>query len=214
VPPLATPAEAELAAAAAELEAGRPVAVPTDTVYGLAADPRQAGAGEALFALKGRPPGLALPVLVAGEDEALALTAAGPARRALAVLAARFWPGPLTIVVPQAAGLGFFLGGDGDSVGLRCPGHPLLLGLLARSGPLAVTSANRHGEPPCTTAAEVRAAFAGEQLRVLDGGRCDGAPSTVVSLLGTSGGAGAEEALVLLRPGPLGLEELRRALEG
>jgi len=193
-----------VAGAAAQIESGLPVAVPTDTVYGLAADPRRADAVERLFELKGRPDELALPVLVAGAGAALELAEPGPARDQLQLLAGRFWPGPLTLVVPLATGAGLVLGGDGRTVGLRCPGHPLLRQLLEVTGPLAVTSANRHGEPPCTSAAQVRNVFGASLAAVLDGGTCEGAPSSVVSLL-------AAEPTVLRR-GPVDLAELLEAL--
>jgi len=180
--------------------------VPTDTVYGLAAQPRLEPARRALFELKGRPEHLALPVLVPDLAGALELAAPGPAKDALAVLAGRFWPGPLTVVVPLARAAGLLVGGDGETVGLRCPGHALLLELLAATGPLAVTSANRHGEPPCTTTAQVRAVFAGALGAVLDGGPCEGTPSSVVSLLGPEP--------ELLRPGPVAVDEVVRALSG
>jgi L-threonylcarbamoyladenylate synthase len=199
-----------LLAATAAVRAGAVVAVPTDTVYGLAADPRQEAARRALFDLKGRPEHLALPVLVADLRAALELTAPGAAGRRLTALAARFWPGALTVVVPVAPAAGLLLGGDGSTVGLRCPAHALLRRLLEGTGPLAVTSANRHGEPACTTAGEVRAVFAAqlgiELAEVLDGGVCDGEPSSVVSVVGPEP--------VLLRRGPVGLAELRAALAG
>ena len=182
------------------LRAGGVVAVATDTVYGLAADPRSTGAVQALFALKGRPSGLALPVLVADLSAGADLVAPGRKAAALAALAERFWPGPLTVVVPARPDLGYALGGDGASIGLRCPDLEALRALLAKSGPLAVTSANRHGEAPCTTAAQVAEVFADEVGIILDGGVCDGPPSTVVSLLG------AEPAL--LRAGSIGLDAL------
>ncbi len=195
---------ADLEVAAAALAAGEVVAVPTDTVYGLAVMPRSETARRALFELKGRPEQLALPVLVPSAEAAMALAAAGPRRGDLERLAAAFWPGAVTVVVPLDPAAGLLLGGDGASVGLRCPGHRLLLALLERTGPLAVTSANRHGEPPCTTAAAVRVAFPGGLGAVLDGGRCDGTPSSVVSLTGP--------APVLLRAGPVGLDEVRAVL--
>jgi L-threonylcarbamoyladenylate synthase len=196
--------DAELAGAAQLLAAAKVVAVPTDTVYGLAVDPRLPAAVAALFELKGRPDHLPLPVLVADTAQALALARLGPAHRALGVLAERFWPGPLTVVVPLVAGASLALGGDGTSVGLRCPATDRLRRLLALTGPLAVTSANRHGQPPCTTAGQVRAVFGGELELVLDGGGCDGVPSSVVSLLG--------DEPELLRAGQIGLAEISGAL--
>lgn len=161
------------------LHAGAVIALPTDTVYGLAARLDRPAAVAALFALKGRPAGLALPVLVADVAQARSLTDAWP--EGADRLAARLWPGPLTLVVPAPAALGRLVGGDGTSVGVRCPDQALVRLLCAISGPLAVTSANRHGRPPATTADEVRAAFGepGELALVVDGGRCDGTPSTV-----------------------------------
>ena len=169
--------------AAAALRAGAVVAVPTDTVYGLAADPGRREATAAVFVLKGRPAGLALPVLVA--DVAQADAVAGPdglGPRGV-MLAAAFWPGALTVVVPRRPGLGWELGGDEETVGLRCPASAMTRRLCAMVGPLATTSANRHGRPPATTAAEVADTF-GPELLVVDGGRCDGAPSTVVDVTG------------------------------
>lgn len=167
--------------AVSALAAGQVVAIPTDTVYGLAVLPGVLGASSALFAAKGRPRHLELPVLVADEEQADQL--AGPsglpetARR----LARAFWPGPLTLVVMRRPGLDWDLGGDVTTVGVRCPDHALARELCHRVGPLATTSANRHGEPPLATASAVRGEF-GSAMVVVDGGRCDGMPSTVVDL--------------------------------
>ncbi len=184
--------------ASAILAAGGVVGVPTDTVYGLAARLDRPDAVAAVFELKGRPEGLALPVLVAGESQLDEVVVDWP--HAAHVLAQRFWPGPLTLVVHAPRGIGRLVGGDGTTVGVRHPRHPLMEALLDSSGPLAVTSANRHGQPPCTTAAELRRVFdaepgagdrgerpaspAGPRLAtVIDGGRCDGETSTVVDLV-------------------------------
>jgi L-threonylcarbamoyladenylate synthase len=167
--------------AAEALAAGGVVAVPTDTIYGLAARLDRPGALEAVFALKGRPLGLALPVLVGDEGQLPGLVARWPPDAAR--LAQVFWPGPLTIVVEARDEIGRRLGGDGRTVGLRQPAHEVVRGLCRMSGPLAVTSANRHGDQPCTTPEEVLATFgpgASNLAVVLDGGRCDGSPSTVV----------------------------------
>lgn len=173
--------------AARALEGGGVVAVPTDTVYGLAARLDRPRALQAIFTLKGRPPALALPVLVAGPEQLSLVVAAWPA--AAATLAGAFWPGALTLVVPARPEVGPLLGGDGATVGVRQPHRGDLAGLLSSTGPLAVTSANRHGSPPCSTAEQVRRDFPapgapqGDSLGVavvVDGGRCDGTPSTVV----------------------------------
>ncbi|MCU1488880.1 MAG: rimN [Acidimicrobiaceae bacterium] len=193
-----TPAELAIE----RLERGEVVALATDTVYGLAARAADPSACRRIFALKERPEGVALPVLVAHLDQALAL-ADETVRLRLAVLSARLWPGALTIVVPRRSGLGLELGGDPDTVGLRCPDDPVVRALATRVGPLATTSANRHGAPPCRSAEEVRAAF-GAALFIVDGGRRDGQPSTVVSLLG--------DEPTLLRDGPVSLGQIREAL--
>ena len=165
--------------AAAALAAGLVVAIPTDTVYGLAARIDRPEGMAAIFAAKDRPPGLALPVLVGRWHQARQVASSWP--RSASMLAARFWPGALTVVVPVDPALGAHLGGNGTSVGLRRPRQKFVQALCRRAGPLATTSANRHGAPPCTTAAEVCAAFGdGGVALVVDGGTCDGQPSTVV----------------------------------
>lgn len=173
--------EAALEAAVRALEAGEVVAVPTDTVYGLAVLPGVAGATRRLFEVKRRPRGVELPVLAADADQAFAL-AAEPVPAVARRLAARYWPGALTIVVARRPGLAWDLGTGGSTIGLRVPDHPVVVALCRRLGPLAVTSANRHGEPTPPTAAEVAAIFGGEVAVVVDGGRCEGAPSTVVAV--------------------------------
>jgi L-threonylcarbamoyladenylate synthase len=194
-----------LEAAAAALRAGLVVAVPTDTVYGLAADPVVPGATARLFAVKGRPDGLALPVLLA--DVAAAEHLAGPFAAAARRVADRYWPGPLTIVLSRSApARQLELGGDQQTIGLRCPAHELLRALLRRTGPLAVTSANPHGEPPLTTAAAVRAAFRTAVAAVLDGGTCAGTPSTVVRVAG--------DDVELLRAGAIDFTELAAVAAG
>ena len=191
----------ELVAAVAALRAGLVVGVPTDTVYGLAADPTRPGATDRLFSLKSRPATSELPVLVAGTGQAEWFAAiSGPAR----VLAERFWPGGLTIVVARREGIDWSLGGDGQTVGVRCPAHELTRALCALVGPLATTSANRHGETPLTEAGAVRNAFGAAVAGVLDGGRCDGEPSTVVDV---SGGTAR-----CLRQGSVSWEEVTDAL--
>lgn len=196
-------ASSALRHAATALADGAVVAVPTDTVYGLAVDPAQPEAVARLFELKGRPADVPLPVLVAGPEQvALVAGGLGPAAEALA---ARFWPGPLTLVVPRRPGFTVDLGGPPaarQTVGVRWPDHPVVVALCELLGPLAVTSANLHGAPPATTADEVASVFAGaDQPRViLDGGRCAGTPSTVVECRGP--------ASRCLREGALAWEDL------
>jgi L-threonylcarbamoyladenylate synthase len=183
------------------LAQGLPIGIPTDTVYGLAVDPFRTGATDRIFAVKRRPRDVSLPLLVTGVEQALSVSTAVPA---LALeLMARYWPGPLTIVIPAKPGLGADLGDDDLTVGVRAPAHPVALALCAAVGPLATTSANRHGEPPMTTAAEVDATFGDALPLVLDGGVCAGSPSTVVDCTG--------EELKLLRAGRIPWEDLRGA---
>ncbi len=179
--------EDSLATAAQALRNGAVVAVPTDTVYGLAADPHQPRAVELLFALKERPTAVALPVLVAGRDQLS--TVCGPLGKAAEHLAGRFWPGPLTLVVPRRRSFTADLGGPASArqtVGVRWPDHPVIQSLCRQLGPLAVTSANRHGAAPATEAGAVGAIFAGDDglALILDGGFCGGTPSTVVECRG------------------------------
>src|SRR4029077_1726034 len=118
------------------------------TVYGIAADPFRAGASDRLFGAKGRPRAVQLPVLVDGPGQADQLADAGDRGRALM---ARFWPGALTIVLPRRPGLDLDLGGEASTVGVRCPDHAVARRLCAMVGPLATTSANRHGgDTPAT----------------------------------------------------------------
>ena len=177
--------DVDTARAARALRAGEVVVVPTDTVYGLAADAFRPEATEALFTLKRRPEEVALPVLVASVEQALALAAddlPAIARR----LMRRWWPGPLTLVLPRRPGLGLDLGGSDDTtIGVRLPDHPVPTALAAAVGPLAVTSANLHGGPTPATVSKVLDQLGRERdLVALDGGALAGRPSTVVSCLG------------------------------
>lgn len=160
---------------------GCPVIVPTDTVYGIAADPASPDAVRALFAMKGRPDSKPLPIL--GRDADSLRRVADLDDRAVA-LAARFWPGPLTLVLPRAEAFDHDLGGsEKNSVAVRVPHSEPLRRLLEYSGPLAVTSANRSGEQPASSLAEARSIF-GQSVPFLGGGDAMGEPSTVLSLLG------------------------------
>ncbi|MCU4186483.1 threonylcarbamoyl-AMP synthase [Acidiferrimicrobium sp. IK] len=174
------PPEEAVAAAVEALRAGDIVGLPTDTVYGLAADPWGTGAVDRLFRIKARPRSVELPVLVSGVEQALELATEVPdvARR----LMDAYWPGALTLVLPRRADLAADLGEDDATIGVRCPAHPVPLAVCRRLGPIATTSANLHGSAPATTAAEV-AALPGLGL-VLDAGTCQGQPSTVVDCTG------------------------------
>lgn len=163
----------------AALEAGEPVVLATDTVYGVAALPSVAGATARLYALKDRRPDVPLAVLV-GDPADLDALAAGPDPRRAALVAAH-WPGPLTVVARRAGALvGWDLGGDPTTVGVRCPDHPVVRAVARRVGPIATTSANRHGQPTPVTAAEAAASLTAEVAVVADGGTLAGRASTVV----------------------------------
>jgi L-threonylcarbamoyladenylate synthase len=185
------------------LSGGDIIGVPTDTVYGLAADPFHTGASDRLFRLKGRPRSVELPVLVGSEEQALSLCTAVPAsaRR----LMRRYWPGPLTLVLPRRTDLAADLGEEDATIGIRCPAHPVPLAICVRMGPIATTSANRHKEPALTTAKDVCESLGPDLVLVLDAGVCDGQPSTVVDCTG--------EAPKVLREGRLSSEEITAALE-
>jgi len=178
--------------ACAVLAGGGVVAVPTDTVYGLAAMADVPAAVDLLFELKHRPREVQVPVLVADVEQARSLGVIASA--AVERIVEQFWPGALTVVLDRV---------DGDgTVGLRCPASPVVRELCGRVGPLATTSANVHGQPPLTTAAAVTAQF-GESLAVVDGGTCDGLPSTVVDCTDGSGP-------VLLRAGGVDFAAVER----
>ena len=183
------------------LRSGEVIVIPTDTVYGLACLPNIPGAVSKIFALKGRSADKALPVL-GHSAQALADVAMFDDRAV--ELARRFWPGPLTLVLPRADGFTSYLGDDAsESVAVRVPQNDVALELLAASGPLAVTSANLSGEPPAGTAEEAAAIFAGDVSAYVDGGRGGGVPSTVASLVGE---------LSLLREGAVSRAELDEVL--
>lgn len=172
-----------LARAAAALASGAVIGVPTDTVYGLGALPALAGATDKIFDAKRRPRDLVLPVLVADQEQAAELSQAVPP--AAERLMARYWPGPLTIVLARSpASADYHLGEGAETVGLRCPDDERIRELCRLCGPLATTSANRHGQPPLTTATAVAETFAADVALVLDGGTCEGEPSTVIDCTG------------------------------
>jgi len=183
------------------LSGGDIVGLPTDTVYGLAADPFHTGAADRLFRVKSRPRTVELPVLVADESQALSLcTAVPPAARRLME---RYWPGPLTLVLPRRPDLAADLGEEDATIGIRCPAHPVPLAICAQLGPIATTSANRHHEPPLTTAQAVHESLGAEVALVLDAGPCQGLPSTVVDCTG--------QPPRVLREGRLRVEEIEAA---
>lgn len=164
------------------LRGGGVVAIPTDTVYGLAAAMDVPGAIDRLFVAKGRPTDRAIAVLLADLDQVAAVGQLSPSGRALGV---GLWPGGLTLVVEQRAGLPLprELTGGRDTIGVRVPDHPSPRAIAALLGPLPTTSANVSGEPELMTAAAIEERFGGRIELILDGGPAPGGrPSTVVDV--------------------------------
>ena len=173
---------ATIADAARAIAEGRIVGVPTDTVYGIAADPFSEEAVRSLFLAKDRPEVMPIPILVADIEQAARI---GVLDDAALTAAAVHWPGALTLVVPRAPGLPAWIGHpESGSVGIRVPDHPVTLALLEAAGPLAVTSANRSGYPPASDDGTARAALGPAVAVYLEGGGAGGASSTVVDLTG------------------------------
>ena len=200
---LIAPDTAGLVRAATLLRGGGLVAFPTETVYGLGGDARSDNAVAGIFAAKGRP--RFNPLIVHVPDLAAARQFAMFDARAEAV-AARFWPGPLTLVLPlRDAGLSPLVTAELGSVAIRVPAHPLAQALLREfGGPLAAPSANVSGRVSPTRAAHVMDGLAGRIVAVLDGGACAvGVESTILGLL---------DAPELLRPGGVAVEALEAVL--
>lgn len=199
-----SPTPEGISAAAATLHAGGLVAFPTETVYGLGGDARNDHAIARIFDAKGRPRFNPLIIHVGDTGAARALVAWNDAADALAT---RFWPGPLTLVLPirADAGLSPLVTSGLTSLALRVPAHPTAHTLLAAfDGPVAAPSANRSGRISPTTADHVHAGLEGRIEAILDGGHCDvGVESTIIGLTGTP---------TLLRPGGLASEEIEATL--
>jgi L-threonylcarbamoyladenylate synthase len=197
---------ASLTQAVAALRAGQLLGLPTETVYGLAADACCDAAVAHIFAAKGRPSQHPLIVHVASLNQVSHFAAQVPefAQR----LMAAFWPGPLTLILPRRPGVATAAAGGQDSIGLRCPAHPLALALLQACAAqgiygVAAPSANRFGRVSPTTAAHVQAEL-GAELLVLDGGACAvGIESTIIDC--TRG------VPVLLRPGHISRAQVEAA---
>jgi tRNA threonylcarbamoyl adenosine modification protein (Sua5/YciO/YrdC/YwlC family) len=172
-----------LARAVEAVHRGGLVVFPTDTVYGIGADAFQPFATGMLFQVKARPRALPLPVMVSAPRQAWALTAHVP--QEAAELAAAYWPGPLTLVLEHTPDLPWDLGESHGTVALRVPDHADARQLFADAGPMAVTSANRTGEPTPRRVAQI-AERLGEMVSVyLDGGEAlRDVPSTIVDLTG------------------------------
>jgi L-threonylcarbamoyladenylate synthase len=185
--------------AAERIRAGELVAFPTETVYGLGANALDAAAVAKIYELKGRPPTSPLIVHVASIEMARTLVSEWPPEAEQ--LARKYWPGPLTLVLPKTSAIPDIVTAGLATVGIRIPNHPLALALLRQAGvPVAAPSANRFTGLSPTTAEHVRESF-GDAVPVLDGGHCRvGIESTVVSI--TPG------KVTLLRPGMISIEDV------
>jgi tRNA threonylcarbamoyl adenosine modification protein (Sua5/YciO/YrdC/YwlC family) len=184
---------------------GELIVLPTDTVYGIGSRPDRPEATARLFAAKGRPRDLELPVLAPSPASAAEI---GRFDERAARVAAAVWPGALTLVLPRTEeSRSWDLGGDPETVGVRVPHHPLALAVLAGTGPLAVTSANRSGEPTPARCAELEKVF-GEQVAVYlcEETPLSGAASTVLDL--------AHGEPRILRAGAIDEHELAAILAG
>jgi L-threonylcarbamoyladenylate synthase len=204
--PTGTDEEREEAVAAASLavQRGDLVVIPTDTVYGIGADAFDADAVRALLAAKGRGREMPPPVLVSAATtvDALASELPGYAR----ALIEEFWPGPLTLVCRQQPSLQWDLGDTRGTVAVRMPDHPVALAVLERTGPLAVSSANKTGRPAATDADEALEMLGDDVAVVVDAGESPGGEaSTIIDVTGSQGR--------VLRRGALSLGELNAVLE-
>jgi L-threonylcarbamoyladenylate synthase len=184
---------------------GRLVVLPTDTVYGIGTRPDDPLATAALFDAKGRPRDLSLPVLVPSLASARHVAAFDDRAEGLA---GRFWPGPLTLVLPRTHwSQPWDLGEDVTTIAVRLPHDPMALAVLARTGPLAVTSANRSGEPTLTDCDGLSRTFGSAvAVYLCRDDPVSGAPSTLVEVIG--------QDLRFLRVGAIGEDAIRAALDG
>jgi L-threonylcarbamoyladenylate synthase len=196
--------EAGIANAALEVQRGRLVVLPTDTVYGVGADAFDARAVTRLLAAKGRGREMPPPVLVSAATTLDALAVGVPAYAR--ALVEELWPGPLTLVCRQQPSLQWDLGDTRGTVAVRMPDHEVAIELLSRTGPLAVSSANKTGMPAATDADAAEAMLGNDVAVILDDGPTPGAePSTIVDVTGMGGGR-------LLRQGALSLERLNEVV--
>ena len=180
------------------LQAGGLVAFPTDTVYGVGALAFDGKAVESIYTAKDRPVEKAIPVLLGDVEDINKVTSEVPLMAKK--LAERFWPGPLTIVVPKHLGLPDSVSAT-NTVGVRVPDHIVARSVLRAAGPMAVTSANLSGQPSPSTAQEVFAQLNGRIALILDGGKTPGGvPSTVVDCIGAKP--------VIGRKGPITFDEI------
>ena len=194
----------QLDAAVHLLRSGGVVAIPTDTLYGLAAAASDVGAVRRLFRIKGRPATMAVPLLIADESQIDAYSAC--VSEAARKLARAFFPGALTLVVPKGGLVLDVVSGGGDSVALRVPDHPVPREIVRQlDGAITGTSANRSGDASPTTAQDVKRQLGSEVDLIVDGGECrGGVASTVVDVTGPS--------LKILRQGSVSRGDIEEVL--
>ncbi len=207
IPFIELPTEESITRAVAWLRAGEPIGLPTETVYGLAADASNADAVTKIFSAKRRPFDHPLIVHVGSAEHAKSWAAKWPV--AADKLAKAFWPGPMTLIVKRAAHVLDAVTGGQDTVGLRVPSHPVAQAVLksfdGEHQGLAAPSANQFGQVSPTTAAHVAAEFPDRLLMILDGGPCDvGVESTIIDV--------SDDTVRVLRPGRVRAAEIEQVL--
>jgi len=199
--------QSKIQAAVARLHDGGVVAFPTETVYGLGADATNSAAVRRVFEIKGRPADHPMIVHLADESQLANWAREVPSKAKL--LARRFWPGPLTLILPRSHQVSNVITGGQDTVGLRVPDHPIALALIrgmGNAGGLAAPSANHYGRISPTTAAHVQEEFGDEIDMIIDGGSCQvGLESTIVSCI--------DNIVKVLRPGGVPLPALEEVLQ-
>lgn len=197
----------QIEAAAALLKQGGVVALPTETVYGLAADAANPEAVKRIFEIKGRPADHPLILHIADESQLDYWAREIP--KSAKLLARQFWPGPLTLILPRSEQVSNSITGGQDTVGLRIPNHPLALAVLRAMGEhaaVAAPSANRYGRISPTTAEHVREELGDSVDMIVDGGPCNiGLESTIVSCIG--------DHVTILRPGGIPVSAIENALQ-
>ncbi|MDO5728118.1 MAG: L-threonylcarbamoyladenylate synthase [Actinomycetaceae bacterium] len=184
------------------LALGRAIVIPTDTIYGIGADPYSTRAVNDLLALKGRGRHMPPPVLVSSMEEAE--TVSTHLTEAARALMRHFWPGALTLIVRANPRINFDLGDIKDTLAIRMPDHAVALSVLRETGPLAVTSANLTGQPPATSYQEAKAYFGQSVAYYIDSGPTPGpVPSTIVDTV---------DVPRVVRRGAISVEEIEQVL--
>jgi tRNA threonylcarbamoyl adenosine modification protein (Sua5/YciO/YrdC/YwlC family) len=198
----------------AALDRGEIVVVPTDTVYGVAVSPKIPGAIDRVVVLKGRERTAPPPFLVGGVEQVWPLVAEGSHTDDVAALIHGFWPGGLTMVLPVNPELEWDIGETSGTIAVRMPNEPVLLELLRSYGPLAVTSANLTGDPPCESASAALNIFGDRAGVYLDAGlrgSADGEqiPSTIIDVTDLASGG---NTIRVIRPGAISVDQLAEVL--